>query len=126
MVKRSATKSARGRRAWRHGQRAEIIIAILLSLQAWRIIGWRVQTGQGEIDLIARRGGVILFVEVKYRRTDVDAAESLSRTQQIRLCRAARVWLANNEAEAVMRFDVFLLRPWCWPRHIRHAWLCPN
>ena len=94
------------------GRAAEARAASALLADGWRLLGQRVRTGVGEIDLVVERAGLVVFVEVKARPTLADAAASLGRRQQARLTGAAAVWLARNPAvtaEAGIRFDVLLV-----------------
>ncbi len=54
----------------------------------------------GEIDIVARRRGVLVFVEVKARTTLDDAALSLLPRQQQRIAAAAGAWLAAHPEDA--------------------------
>lgn len=109
--------------AERRGRKGEGFAAFWLRLHGWRIVGRRVKTPRGEIDLVARRGMTIAFVEVKWRAT---AAERDLAIDDYRLRRVAAA------AEAVAhrflragdspRVDVLLLAPGRWPRHIVNAW----
>jgi len=113
----------RHRAAERRGRRSETWAALLLMAKGYRILGRRVRTHAGEIDLVARApSGVICFVEVKARETEVSAAEALSARQQARIARAAELFLAGRPGLAAtgMRFDTVTVAP--WPKHIRDAW----
>src|SRR5690606_16152493 len=83
--------SAHGR-----GLRAERGAEILLRLKGYRIIARRYKTKFGEIDIIARRGDTIVFVEVKYRATLAAALSCLSAQNQERIIQAARHYLATH------------------------------
>lgn len=78
----------------------------------------------GEIDLIARRGHVLVFVEVKARGDFATAADSVSHHQRRRITRAARAFLASRPelGNLDIRFDVMLVSPLRLPRHITDAW----
>ena len=88
------TKRRRG--AHLFGLKAELIAVLLLRLKGYSILARRYAVSGGEIDLIARRGGSIAFVEVKARADLDDAASAISATKRRRIARAARVWLARN------------------------------
>ncbi|MGA8714470.1 MAG: YraN family protein, partial [Roseiarcus sp.] len=88
------TKRRRG--AHLFGLKAETVAAWLLRLKGYSIVARRYSVSGGEIDLIARRGGSIAFVEVKARAELDAAAEAISATKRRRIARAARVWLARN------------------------------
>lgn len=114
----------RGKASYRRGLRAEAMAAFFLRLKAYRIIGQRVRTKAGEIDLIVRRGSVLVFVEVKARSGMDDAAEALGHHQRQRLARAASLFVASRPAfhDLDLRFDIVLVAPFQWPRHIADAW----
>ena len=107
----------------RAGRRGEFLAALFLQLQGYRIIGSRVKTPVGEIDLIARRGDTIAIVEVKSRSFSHQETEALLAVNQRRIIRAAQFWLTGrNEMAALhIRFDVIFLAPFAWPRHIVNA-----
>jgi putative endonuclease len=95
--------------------------------KGWRIVARQARIGQGrgvgEVDIVARRGRVLAFVEVKWR----GQADALDQAiDQHRLGRVARVADALLPRLArpgdIARIDVILLAPWHWPRHITHVW----
>ena len=105
------------------GRRSETLATLLLRLKFYRILGRRVRTHAGEIDLVARSPqGVLCFIEVKARRHNRDALESVSLRQRARIERAAALFVAGKEKliRGGMRFDVITVAP--FPRHIRDAW----
>ena len=65
-------------RAYRRGHRGEWLAAAALMLKGFRIIARRYRTKLGEIDLIARRGNLVLIVEVKVRPTLMQAMEAIA------------------------------------------------
>jgi putative endonuclease len=79
-----------------------------------------VKTSTGEIDLIARRAGVTVFVEVKSRSFSHQEEEAIYAVNRARIVRAAHLWVMRHpEANAGgLRFDVIFLAPFAWPRHI--------
>ncbi len=83
----------------------------------------RYRTPVGEIDLIARRGRLVAFVEVKQRPSDAEAAEAVTPTGRQRIARAAEAWLAAHPAAADLdlRFDVVVCVPGRLPRHLPAA-----
>jgi putative endonuclease len=109
--------------AFRAGLSAESRAALLLLCKGYRIVARRWKCPVGEVDLIARRGRLLVFVEVKARDRLDDAAEALTVRQQRRIVAAAEAWLARNPKHAGcdMRFDAVLLAPRRWPRHIKSA-----
>ena len=109
------------------GRRAESIAAAYLMLTGHRILARRLKTPYGEIDLVAKRGGRIAFVEVKYRATTETAGLALSSKQAGRIARAAEHWLSRHaHLYALDRgYDAILIAPWRRPRLIRDA-LAPD
>ncbi len=98
---------------------------MMLRLKFYQILGRRVRTHAGEIDLIARSPtGVVCFIEVKAREREDLAAESVGPRQQSRIARAAFLYLASRPAlaRAPVRFDVVTVTPRALPRHRRDAW----
>lgn len=112
------------RAAWSRGRGAETLAAWLLRAKGYRIVARAVRTPVGEVDLIARRGGVLAMVEVKARASQREAAEAIGPRQQYRIARAAEAFLARRPDLAALdvRFDALLLAPWRRPRHIMDAW----
>jgi putative endonuclease len=106
------------------GRRAERLAAWFLALKGYRVITRRARTGVGEIDLIALKGDIVAFIEVKYRPDARTALDSIGARQQRRIAAAARAFLAHNPqwAEKTLRFDVVLMTPGRWPNHILNAW----
>lgn len=107
------------------GRWAERLAQLWLLAKGYQLLDHRAVTAAGEIDLIARRGEYLAFVEVKARANIEQARSSLSIRQRGRIERAASLWLARNPrfSDHFMRYDLFLVAPWCWPRHERAAWL---
>ncbi|WP_417687259.1 YraN family protein [Roseibium sp.] len=110
-------------RAQRRGRFAEILAALSLQLRGWRILKRRYKTRAGEIDLIAKRGKTVAFVEVKARRTREAAMEAVTPASQRRIVKAARIFITEHPKAAffTLRFDVVIVRPWRWPEWIRNA-----
>ena len=109
--------------AERRGRRGEGWAAWWLRLQGWRIVGRRLKTPRGEIDLVARRGRTVAFVEVKWRTTGegLDTAIDAYRLKRVA---AATEAVAHRYARPgdTIRIDVLLLARRRWPRHILNAW----
>lgn len=105
------------------GLSAESRAAAYLVAKGYRILSRRFRSPVGEIDIVARRKGVLIFVEVKARNTLDVAAESLLPRQQRRIAAAAAAWLAANPdyAEGDIRFDAVLVAPGRIPRHLPAA-----
>lgn len=114
----------RRQRAERVGRYSEWLAILALTAKGYSILARRVRTGAGEIDLIARRGKVIVFIEVKARRTEIAALESVTPTARQRIARSADLWMAKRPAlqDYGWRFDIIAIVPRRWPKHIRDAW----
>ncbi len=107
------------------GRRAEMLAALLLSCKLYRVLGRRVKTRAGELDLVALSpSGMICFVEVKARRREELAAEAIGFGQRARIMRAAELYLGARPAlrHKGVRFDAILVTPRRLPRHVRDAW----
>ena len=106
------------------GRRGEALAAWYLRLKGWRIMAQRVKTSRGEIDLIARRGGVVAFVEVKWRASAAELDFAIDEYRLRRVASAAEA-VAHRYAKAgeVQRIDVLLLAPGRFPRHMANALL---
>ena len=109
--------------AFRFGLSAESRAAAFLIAKGYRILFRRFKTPVGEIDIVARRRGVLVFVEVKAREKLEDAAEAIGKRQQSRIIAAAEFWLAGHpeDASGDMRFDVVLVAPRRLPVHLPNA-----
>jgi putative endonuclease len=105
------------------GVSAESRAAAFLMAKGYRIAARRWRSPAGEIDIVARRGNLLVFVEVKARKTLDDAAYSVTERQQRRIAAAASAWLGDNPHDAArnIRFDAMLIAPRRWPRHIEAA-----
>jgi putative endonuclease len=110
----------RRRRAEASGRRAETIAAWYLRLKRYRILARRYRTPVGEIDLIARRGQTIAFVEVKRRPSEAEAIEAVRPAAARRIVRAADYWVAAHPAATGLdfRFDLMVAVPGRLPRHV--------
>jgi putative endonuclease len=113
----------RRQRAERGGRRAETLAAWWLRLKGWTILGRRVRTPLGEIDLIARRGRTLAFVEVKARATR-EAAELSLDDYRLRRVAAAAEAIAHRYArvEDDVRIDALFIVPGRLPRHFPNVW----
>jgi len=114
------------RRPERHvrGRSGETRAVWWLRLQGFRILARNWRHPLGEIDILARRGRLIVAVEVKWRDSLTQAAEAVVPAQRHRIAQAAAVFLGQQPDAATLslRFDAMLLAPGRWPRHIRDAW----
>lgn len=111
--------------AERFGRRAEFVASWYLRLKGYAVLLRRYKTPVGELDLIARLGSTLVFIEVKTRRHAEGEAEALMAVNQRRIVRAAQYFVARHPAlrDSPMRFDVIFLAPGSWPRHLRNAFI---
>lgn len=106
------------------GRRAERFAATWLRLKGWRILATRVRTPAGEVDIVARRAGLVAFVEVKARATNAQLDFAIDEHRLRRVAAAAEVLAARFlQPGDDMRVDVILLAPRALPRHIENAWI---
>ncbi|MBI4968744.1 MAG: YraN family protein [Rhodospirillales bacterium] len=114
--------------AERRGRWAEAAAILLLRLKGYAILAQRYRTGPGtgagEVDLIARKGNLVAFVEVKARADADRAAHSITPRQQARIARGAEAFLQAHPELAGLdaRFDVVLVAPLRPPVHLENAW----
>ena len=116
---------SRGRaRAERQGRQGETLAAWYLRLKGWRILARRVKTPRGEVDLIARRGATVAFVEVKWRKTAAELELAIDAYRLRRVAAAAEAIAPRFVRTGdLQRIDVLLLAPGRIPRHIVNAWM---
>ena len=108
--------------AERRGRRGEGLAALYLRLKGWRILARRVRTPRGEIDLVARKGRTVAFVEIKWRARADDLALALDAHRLRRVVAAAEA-VGHRYAGAGddLRIDAILVAPRRWPRHIANV-----
>jgi len=110
------------------GELGEQLAVQHLERRGFVLLDRNFRTRFGELDIVASRGNTFVFVEVKARPSAEAAAEALGPHQRARLERAAAAWLGMRgtrfapQSPARVRFDVMLVAPWRWPRHIVDAW----
>ena len=111
--------------SYNYGLRAEYMCLWFLRFRGYHILAQRYKTPVGEIDLIARKKDVLVFVEVKARQTVTEASESLSAKMRNRITRAAEFYISQNPQMAglAMRFDLLACAPPFHIRHLDNAWL---
>jgi putative endonuclease len=123
-MKQGRRGTQRRRRAERRGRYAEWLCLWHLRLRGWRILAHDWRCPSGEIDILARRGGILAVIEVKSRSEIEAAAVALPPRQRRRIARAAEAFLLSRPdlAELALRFDLMLVAPLRLPRHWRGAW----
>ena len=109
--------------AFRTGLSAESRAAAYLMAKGYRILAKRFRTPYGEIDIVARKRNLIVFIEVKARASLDEAAYAVTPRQQARIIAAAQGWLVGHpeHADFDLRFDVMLIAPKHLPRHLLAA-----
>jgi putative endonuclease len=122
--RRAERRRAERRGAERWGRRAETFAALWLRLRGYRILARRHRGPMGEIDLISRRGTILVAIEVK-ARADLDLGfASVSPRQRQRIARTLRHYQAQKPSlEALdLRVDLVIMRPWRLPVVISDVW----
>jgi len=115
--------SEKRERAERKGREAEAQAAQWLMQQGWRVIAERVRTPRGEIDLVARKGHLLGFFEVKWRTRSADLADAIDERRLRRVAAAAEIAMADYaQTGDDFTIDVLLLAPGSRPRHIANAY----
>ena len=111
-------------RAEAAGRKGEVAAELYLQAKGWAILDRRLKTPLGEIDLIARRAGVVAFVEVKTRRSAAELDHAIDERRLARVAAAAEVLMPRYAGPGDdIRVDVILLAPGTRPRHIENAWI---
>ena len=115
------------RKANRLGHAAEWRAVWRLRLAGYSILARRYKTRLGEIDIVARRGGVLAFVEVKARADLEKAGLALYGRQFGRVAAAANLFVARHPHYAAhsLRYDAMLVVG-LWPRHLTDVWRAPE
>lgn len=109
--------------AEQRGRGAERIAAWWLRLRGWRILAQRARVPGGEVDLIARRGRIVAFVEVKARGSEEDLALALDQYRLRRVAVAAERLAPRYAREGDdIRIDAIFLLPGRLPRHLANVW----
>ncbi|HXH00109.1 MAG TPA: YraN family protein [Sphingomicrobium sp.] len=109
--------------AEQRGRRAETLAAWWLRLHGWRILAVRARVAGGKVDLVARRGSTLAFVEVKQRRSAEAAAWSLDHYRLRRVAAAAERLAARYARPGdIVRIDAIFIVPRRLPRHLVNVW----
>jgi putative endonuclease len=105
--------------AEKRGHWGERRAAWWLRIHGWRILGSRVKLKVGEIDLIARRGRIVAFIEVKTRATTWELDHAVDAHRMRRVVNAVRAVSHDYMRPGDdIRIDLILIAPRCWPRHL--------
>ena len=111
----------------RYGRLAETMAAWALRLRGYRVVGRNVRVAGREIDLVARRGALLVICEVKARRTHSfgPSLAAVDARKQRRLHDAATLLLARDPTLERVRFDVITVQGYS-VTHLPHAFSLPD
>ena len=105
------------------GRKAETLAAWWLRLRGWRILARRARVPGGEVDLVARRGRIVAFIEVKQRRDEENAAWALDHYRLRRVAVAAERLAPRYVTEGDnIRIDALFIGPRRLPCHMPNVW----
>jgi len=111
------------REAERRGRGAETIACWYLRMRGWRILARRARVPGGEVDIVAKRGRTLAFVEVKARGDEHAAAFALDEYRLRRVAVAAeRLMPRYMKGVEDVRIDAIFIVPFRWPRHLTNIW----
>ncbi len=101
-----------------------MLAGVWLRLKGYTILAQRARTPHGELDLVAARGNILAFVEVKARMSQSAAIEAVTPQNRLRIERAAKLWTGrrNHLSDRNWRFDIIAVCPGRLPYHLRDAW----
>lgn len=109
--------------AERRGRQAERVAGWWLRLKGWKIVGRRLRTPAGEVDLVARKDAMLAFIEVKARGSAAELDRAIDERRLARVAAAAEIlWHDLAQPGDDMRIDVILLAPGRPPRHLANVW----
>ena len=112
------------RRSETWGRIAEALAEAALRLKGYRILARRARTPHGEVDIVARRRRILVFVEVKARREIGSGVEAVTAQARRRIGAAANLLMPRYGKNCDgARYDIMVVRPWRWPAHIVAAWM---
>ena len=120
-------RTGRGQHTHTRGLWAEYLAVVYLFFKGYRLLARRYRASGGEIDLVMTKGQILVFVEVKARRTHEEALCALRPRQRRRIIAAAQAWEQGRPFSGPWRFDlVTFAQGICgglsWPRHVVGAW----
>jgi len=111
------------REAEQRGRGAETIACWYLRMRGWRILARRARVPGGEVDIVAKRGRTLAFVEVKARGDEQAAALALDEYRLRRVAVAAeRLMPRYMDGVEDVRIDAIFIVPFRWPRHLTNIW----
>lgn len=110
-------------RAEKRGRGAETLACWYLRLKGWRIVARRARVPGGEVDIVARRGRTLAFIEVKARATADAAAFALDQYRLRRVAVAAERLAPRFMRDGDdVRIDALFIVPGRLPRHLPNVW----
>jgi putative endonuclease len=114
---------SRKQKAYRRGLLAEYLAAAFLILKGYRLLAIRYKTKLGEIDIIARKADLVIFVEVKARANEAAALDAVGYAAQKRIHSASEIWFSRQPDFSVLsaRYDIVAVVPRRLPRHFPDA-----
>lgn len=109
--------------AEKRGRRAETLACWYLCLHGWRILARRARAPGGEVDIVARRGRSLAFVEVKARNSETATGFALDPWRLRRVVTAAERLAPRFMRDGDdVRIDALFIVPGRWPRHLTNVW----
>jgi putative endonuclease len=109
--------------AEKRGRGAETLACWYLRLKGWRILARRARVRGGEVDIVARRGRTLAFVEVKARADEHAAGFALDEWRLRRVVTAAERLAQRYVRDGdEVRIDAIFVIPRRWPRHLANIW----
>ena len=104
------------------GYFGEFIATVLLWCKGYRILKHRYKLSGGEIDIIAKRGNKISFIEVKTRKSEEKCQIAITPWQLRRIRNASQFFLKNNPKylHCDLSYDVIFVVDWHLPQHIEN------
>ncbi len=110
-----------GAQSYAYGLWAEKFAELILRVKGYRILGQRIKTPSGEIDILAAKDKTLVIVEVKKRGDDFSAASAIAPAQQARLIASGSYMMGQYQGFETVRFDALLFAPKSLPKHIKNA-----
>lgn len=109
--------------SYQKGYWAEALAAFSLRLKGYKILQRRYKNSFGEIDIIARRRNLLIFVEVKFRPNLMQGLDAIQVKQRRRIERASQIYLQSSKVKSEsLRFDAIVVSKGRWPQHYPNAW----
>ena len=109
--------------AEKRGRGAETLACWYLRLKGWQILARRARVPGGEVDIVARRGRIVAFVEVKARASEEAAAMALDDWRLRRVAVAAERLAPRYMRDGDdLRIDALFIVPGRWPKHLANVW----